>query len=116
MRHHIFSILGMVFLFAAPTMAQGILPGSFAGWAGVLNPGAPASGAASEQTAAQQEYGFVSAEQGAYSRGNETLQVTLYRMTDPSGAYGWYSYLRSPDMPHADMTDHSAISRERAQV
>ena len=72
--------------------------------------------AASQQASARQEYGFVSAEQAAYSRGKDTLQVTLYRMKDPSGAYGMYSYLRSPDMPRAAVTDHSAMSRERALV
>ncbi len=68
--------------------------------------------------AAQQEYGFVSGEQAAYSgaNNNDKLQVTLYRMKDPSGAYGMYSYLRSPDLPRADITDHSAMSRERAVV
>ncbi len=70
--------------------------------------------AASQQAAARQEYGFVSGEQAAYSRGNDKLQVTLYRMKDPSGAYGMYSYLRSLDMPRAEVTDHSAMSRERA--
>src|SRR5579863_1179969 len=109
-----------------PASAQGILPASFAGWTGTPQAGVPAqpaangdhtaSTAASQQSAARQEYGFVSAEQAAYSRGKDTLQVTLYRMKDPSGAYGMYSYLRSPDMPRAAVTDHSAMSRERALV
>ena len=111
-----------------PASAQGILPSSFDGWTGSLQPGvlAPdmhdgehiASTAASQLAASQQEYGIVSGEQAAYSRANEndTLQVTLYRMKDPSGAYGMYSYLRSPDMLRADITDHSAMSRERALV
>jgi hypothetical protein len=109
-----------------PASAQGILPASFAGWTGTPQAGVPAqpvangdhaaSTAPSQQLAARQEYGFVSAEQAAYSRGKDTLQVTLYRMKDPSGAYGMYSYLRSPDMPRAAVTDHSAMSRERALV
>ena len=37
-------------------------------------------------------------------------------MKDPSGAFGMYSYLRSPDLPRADVTDHSVMSRERALV
>jgi hypothetical protein len=72
--------------------------------------------ASNQQAAARQEYGFVSGEQAAYTRANDKLQVTLYRMKDPSGAFGMYSYLRSPDMPRADVTDHSAMSRERALV
>jgi hypothetical protein len=120
--------LFLSFLSALPASAQGILPSSFNGWTGSLQPGvlAPdihdgdhiAGMAASQLAASQQEYGIVSGEQAAYSRANENdkLQVTLYRMKDPSGAYGMYSYLRSPDMLRADITDHSAISRERALV
>jgi len=37
-------------------------------------------------------------------------------MKDPSGAYGLYSYLRATDMPHADFTEHSSMSREHALV
>ena len=37
-----------------------------------------------------------------YARGaDETLKLSLYKMKDPSGAYGEYSYLRAPDMPRA---------------
>jgi hypothetical protein len=129
MRHPIFLLAIGLFLSsvtAAPAFAQGILPSSFGGWTGTPQPGIPAPAAndgdhvsnmaAVQVAATQQEYGFVAAEQAAYSRANDKLQVTLYRMKDPSGAYGIYSYLRSPDMPRAEVTDHSAMSRERALV
>lgn len=126
MRRFPFLFTIFVFLSAIPASAQGILPGSFAGWTGSPQAGIPApvvyngdhvgSMASNQQAAARQEYGFVSGEQAAYSRANDKLQVTLYRMKDPSGAFGMYSYLRSPDMPRADVTDHSAMSRERALV
>ncbi|MFZ3215557.1 MAG: DUF6599 family protein [Candidatus Acidiferrales bacterium] len=117
----LFALLG-----ALPASAQSILPASFAGWSGSVQAGLAraaasngdqaASLAASEQAAARREYGFVRGEEGAYSHGPDTLQVTLYRMQDPSGAYGLYSYLRSADMPQAGVTEHSAMSRERALV
>jgi hypothetical protein len=125
MRRSIFLLTIGLFLSAIPASAQGILPSSFAGWSGDPQPGTPApvvnndhnaSMAAGQLAATQQEYGFVSGEQAAYSRASEKLQVTLYRMKDPSGAYGLYSYLRSPDMLRADITGHSAMSRERALV
>ena len=125
MRRSIFLLTSGLFLSAIPASAQGILPSSFAGWTGDPQPGIPApvvfndhiaSVAAGQLAATRQEYGFVSGEQAAYSQANEKLQVTLYRMKDPSGAYGLYSYLRSPDMLRADITDHSAMSRERALV
>lgn len=124
MRRPLFLVTIIAFLCAVPASAQGILPPSFAGWTGAPAGGIPspavgngdhvASMAASQQAAARQEYGFASGEQATYSKGNDKLQVTLYRMKDPSGAYGMYSYLRSADMPRAEMTDHSAMSRERA--
>jgi len=125
-----------VFLFAvAPLSAQqqnsaqkpaatakqdkGILPASFAGWTlatrTVFTPieaASPAAGGA----AATAEYGFASGEGGEYARGADTLQAQVYRMKDPSGAYGEYSYLRTPDMPRANLAEHSSMSRDRALV
>jgi hypothetical protein len=37
-------------------------------------------------------------------------------MKDPSGAYGEYSYLRTPDMLRADITDHSSTTAQRALI
>ncbi len=65
---------------------------------------------------AANEYGFVSGEQATYAKGSSTIRVTLYRMKDPSGAYGEYSYLRTPDMPRASITDHSSTTPQRALI
>jgi hypothetical protein len=126
MRHAIALFILFVLSAALPASAQGILPNSFGGWSGStsagLNPlaasnGDPAAGmAAGQQAAARQEYGFVSGEEGTYSLGKDTLQVTLYRMKDPSGAYGLYSYLRSPDMARSGPNEHSVMTREEALV
>src|SRR5271170_7473624 len=126
MRHARLLLVLFVFLAALPASAQGILPNSFAGWSGSTTPGLNppaidtgdhvASMSAGQQAAARQEYGFVSGEEGTYSLGKDALQVTLYRMKDPSGAYGLYSYLRSPDMAHAGPNEHSVMSGEEALV
>jgi hypothetical protein len=123
-RHFIVVPLLLLFVALIPASAQGILPGSFARWTGSsktgLNPSVIYDGdkigsmVAARQSSALQEYGFASGEEGTYAQGKDSLQVTLYRMKDPSGAYGLYSYLRSPDMTHASPGDHSVISRERA--
>jgi hypothetical protein len=115
-----------LFLPAVPAYAQGILPGSFGSWSGNVQAGlAPPvlqsgdSGAANRaalQEAARREYGFVSGENAEYKRGSEEMRVNLYKMKDPSGAYGLYSYLRTTDMPHANFTEHSSMSREHALV
>ena len=118
--------LATLVLAALPASAQGILPGSFGGWSGNVQAGlAPpvlpsgdsvAANGAALQEAARREYGFVSGENADYKRGSEEMRVNLYKMKDPSGAYGLYSYLRASDMPHADFTEHSSMSREHALV
>jgi hypothetical protein len=126
MRLTVILFLATLVLAAPPASAQGILPGSFAGWSGNVQAGlAPpilqsgdsaAANAAALQEAARREYGFVSGENADYKRGSEEMRVNLYKMKDPSGAYGLYSYLRATDMPHADFTEHSSMSREHALV
>jgi hypothetical protein len=126
MRHAIALFILIVLLAALPASAQGILPNSFGGWSGSttagLNPPVIHNGdhvtsmAADQQAAARQEYGFASGEEGTYSLGKDTLQVTLYRMKDPSGAYGLYSYLRGPDMARSGPNEHSVMTREEALV
>src|SRR5271168_2272680 len=126
MRHATLLLLLVVFLAAIPTSAQGVLPNSFAGGSGMTSAGLNApvsyngdkvgSMTAEQRAAARREYGFVSGEEGSYSLGKDTLQVTLYRMKDPSGAYGLYSYLRSPDMERSGATEHSVMSRDEALV
>jgi hypothetical protein len=126
MRRAIPLIILFVLLAPFPASAQGILPSSFAGWSGNTNSGLNAPVAyngdhigsvlADQRAAVRQEYGFLSGEEGTYSLGRDALQVTLYRMKDPSGAYGLYSYLRAPDMSRPGPNEHSVMSREEALV
>jgi hypothetical protein len=101
--------------------AQQILPHSFAAWTQgadqAFGPsGIPAAGNSAPNAAASAaaEYGFVGGERATYTQGSHTLDVTLYRMKDPSGAYGEYSYQRVPGMQRGDLTEHSSISVDRA--
>src|SRR5271170_871464 len=126
MRHAIPLIILFVLLAGLPASAQGILPSSFAGWSVTtsagLNPPVIYDGdeigsmAAEQRAAARKEYGFLSGEEGSYSLGKDALQVTLYRMKDPSGAYGLYSYLRSPDMERSGANEYSVMSRDEPLV
>src|SRR5271165_6457499 len=110
------AIFLVIFLLGAlPVAAQSILPSSFAGWnvsakgglerTRVVFAPPPADGSkprtADDAWVALEEYGLASGEQDSYTKGSDTLDVTLYRMKDPSGAYGEYSYLRTQDMPRA---------------
>jgi len=130
MRQSIGLLVAVLFLavFAASASAQQgnlILPSSFGGWTGTAQTGlAPMVVAYRDDVhpneamiqATRQEYGLVSGENADYRRGSEEMRVNLYKMKDPSGAYGLYSYLRTTDMPHADFTEHSSLSREHALV
>lgn len=109
------SIAAGLLLASLPTRAQSVLPDSFAGWtaAGKADAVQTAPGNSTSSTVAK-EYGFVSGERRTYARNGEMLQATVYRMADPSGGYGEYSYLRTADMPHAALAEHSAVSSDRA--
>jgi hypothetical protein len=116
-------LAALLFAAALPATAQSILPLSFSKWTeSNTAPFAPSASNSSPGTKPDQglvvaeEYGFLSGEQAKYARGSESLNVALYRMKDASGAYGEYSYLRTQDMPHANLGEHSALSRYRALV
>jgi hypothetical protein len=122
MRRLTFLLTVLVFLVGAgasgvyaQAQAQQVLPSSFAGWS-ADSKGAFGLGNLpdADQGAAANEYGFASGERNTYTRGKDTIKVDLYQMKDPSGAYGEYSYLRTPDMARAKLTDHSSLSSSRA--
>jgi len=103
--------------------AQSILPASVAKWRqsgqSAFVPSAtnaPQGTAPDRALAVAKEYGFLSGEQATYVRGSDSLDVTVYRMKDPSGAYGEYSYLRTQDVPRANLAEHSAMSQDHALI
>jgi hypothetical protein len=108
-----FIILTLLLLtISSSAFAQAALPNSFSGWTSAgAHSFTPTDATA---LAIAKEYDFVSAGRATYTHGAGTLDVTLYRMKDPSGAYGEYSYLRQPDMARADLSEHSSMSSNRA--
>src|ERR1700685_3848439 len=123
MRHYIsLSLAALLLSFAAiSTPAQGLVPDSFAGWScngkTSFNPAQPSQIASQTASSAGNdvlaEYGLVAGEQCEYTRGSEKLGVQVYRMKDPSGAYGLYSYMLTADLQHGTLTDHSAVGASR---
>lgn len=100
---------------ALPAAAQGILPASVAGW----NAASPQASQDLQQiagpaAAALKEYEVQSTESRAYSRGADSLTATVYSFKNTAGAYGAYSFLRTPDMAQANLTQHSSMSSDRA--
>jgi hypothetical protein len=126
MRRIIIFIMSVLFMAGAAAAAQGVLPASFGGWTGAVQPGLTpaavntagrqAAVTAQQQSSALAEYGFVGGENATYKKGAESVQVEAYRMKDPSGAYGLLTYLRPADMPHAkaDLGKHSFLSDSEA--
>src|ERR1700683_4022539 len=114
-------VLLLALLFCAlPLRAQGILPRSFSGWntasVKTVSP-QDAGGMGPAPVAILQEYGLVGLEQADYAREDGHLVVTVYRIKDPSGAYGLFSFLRADDMqPGSGLGDSSAVSAKRALI
>jgi uncharacterized protein DUF6599 len=98
---------------AVPACAQKILPPAAAGWA---NTGEPMVQLAAVPEPVLAEYGLVSRESDRFEHGQEFFTACLYKLKDSSGAYGLYSFLRTPQMQRANFTDHSSMTRSRVLI
>ncbi|HXC44722.1 MAG TPA: DUF6599 family protein [Candidatus Dormibacteraeota bacterium] len=95
-------VLALGGLWSVPLAAQDVLPSNVGTWT--------ASGSATQVPAQQieqlandranilREYGITSGERRDYTSGNDKITVTLYRMVDPSAAFGAFTFFREPDM------------------
>jgi uncharacterized protein DUF6599 len=105
---------------ALPAAAQGILPSTFAGWTASGAPTViPPTGLDSllgPDAAAFREYVVKSAEQRTYSQGAQTATITLYRMRDPSSAYGAYTFLLNDSLSTVPVGSYASASRDRALI
>jgi hypothetical protein len=63
-----------------------------------------------------QEFGYKTGESKNYLRGKDALEVNLYQMTDPTAAYGAYTYFRPENMPSSKLTQYAAVSPTRALI
>jgi hypothetical protein len=121
MKRHFFMFASFFLAAALPAFSQSSLPNTFTRWtagtrSNIVRPPANSPPSADVDVVAREEYGFVAGQTATYTRGGDSLQVSLYRMKDPSAAYGEYSYLRTPEMPRADLTEHSSMTRDRALI
>lgn len=102
-----------------PVSAQALLPPVFGNWSigqtADAQPLAPQQGPGPD-AAILQEYGFKSIEHQDYTRGKDTLSVTLYRMVDPTAAYGAFTFLRPAGMPDSKLAQFAAASSNRALI
>jgi len=108
---------------AHPAGAQNVLPSQFAGWTAAAPPAViPLSGLdplVGPDTPAFREYVVKTVEQRSYaqsSQGSPAASITLYRMRDPSSAYGAYTFLRSDSLSAVDLGSYASASHERALI
>ena len=122
MRSLLAAITGILCLAALqrPAAAQTVLPASFAGWTASANatsvPPSSLDSLLGPDAAAFREYVVKSVEQRSYASGNQTAAITLYRLRDPSSAYGAYTFLRNDSMTGASLGSYASGSRDRALI
>jgi hypothetical protein len=107
----------LLFFAALPAAAQSRLPAELGDWradAAEAIDSPRLETFAGTDAPVLREYGIAGAERRRYARGDEEFVLTLYRMRDPTGAFGAFSYFRSPDMVAADIAPFSAIGADRA--
>jgi hypothetical protein len=105
---------------ARPTAAQGVLPSSFGGWnasaSSTFISGNGLESLLGPDTQAFREYVVKAVEQRSYTQGAQTASLTLYRLRDPSSAYGAYTFLRNDMLSPIDLGSYASASPERAMV
>ncbi|HEV3218588.1 MAG TPA: DUF6599 family protein [Candidatus Acidoferrales bacterium] len=101
---------------AYPAAAQRFLPPSVGSWSAGSAQSVTLDQAARADAPAIREFGFVGIERADYARGAGKFTVTLYRMTDPSGAYGAFTFLRPAGMATSTLAEHAAAASSRALV
>jgi hypothetical protein len=113
MRRPILSCLALLMLAAPEAFAQQILPASVAGWNStpvyLMEPVPPVMPVLKED-------GLKATEQRQYTHGTDLFEATLYEFGDTEGAYAAYSFLRTPDMAQANITQHSSMSKDSVLV
>jgi hypothetical protein len=88
----------------APLMAQtqGLLPPSFGSWTAPAPSAQVSAGQiaqfAGDKAAILHEYGVSGGERRDYAQGGMSVTATLYRMTDPTAAFGAFTFLRTSGM------------------
>jgi len=117
-----FTLIGILCLaaVAGPAAAQGVLPSSFAGWSAsepsVVIPSAGLGQILGSDTAIFREYSIKSLERRAYVQGTQSASITVYRLRDPSSAYGAYTFLRNDSLTPVTVGSFGCASRERALI
>jgi hypothetical protein len=118
-------ILPMVVLLFAALLAavaanpkakpDSLLPASFAGWQRSTPARISANPADADMVNPDllKEYGFKDFEDTAYGKGNRRIEIKAIRFADASGAYGAFTFYKTPEMQREKIGDQAASVNER---
>jgi len=96
--------------------ATRVLPSQFAGWqvSGAINSSSDAAVADPVNATVLKEYGFSSFESATYTRDDgRQLAIKAIRFTDASGAYGAFTFYKTPPMLIEKIGDQAGSLNER---
>lgn len=103
--------------FAADAKAkrETLLPAAFAGWQKELPSQPSADPATADKVYGDllKEYGFSDCELTTYTRGERKIAVNAIRFKDASGAYGAFTFYKTPEMRTEKIGDQAASANER---
>jgi hypothetical protein len=113
-----FLLVGLCFADAKPPKAgpPPILPASFGGWQITKSPQSSQDPAVADptNTALLKEYGFTDVESANYFRDDgRKLTIKAARFQDTSGAYGAFTFYKSPDMQNEKIGDQGYALNKR---
>ncbi|HEX8812568.1 MAG TPA: DUF6599 family protein [Terracidiphilus sp.] len=99
----------------AASSERSVLPSAFAGWVTDEAPKTISDPAQIDaaNAAALKEYGIISATTATYKRDGETLTLKAMTFPDVSGAYGAFSFYRSPDWAREEIGTGAASNKNR---
>jgi hypothetical protein len=114
-------LFGLCFAGAAyPARPTNILPSSFSGWSAPapssLSTPAQLDGFLGAEALPFREYVVKSIEQRTFTQGDRTATITVYRLRDPSSAYGAYTFLRNDSLSPVSLGSFASASRDRALI
>lgn len=109
----------LVFLLSCsvPVRGQRLIPGGFAGWTpaeGVRVSGVQLERLLPGDGLLLKEYGAETAERQTFKKDGGALTVTVIQFRDPTGSFGAFLHVSSPDASPLDLSEMAVISRERA--
>ena len=92
-----------------------LLPETFAGWQKSTPSRTSANPADADKVNPEllKEYGFVDFEDASYRKSDRVIEVKAIRFADASGAYGAFTFYKTPEMQTEKIGDQAASANER---